>query len=228
MLKHWSDNDNFKKLSEQNKKNRLSDVEDFGPSLHICGSIPISERKRRLAQTLGREPTCKELFKETHCKVKDKTFVEKKSAKKYANHQNKWHEYSQAATQGGSQLPPMTQEEFWIKENLDKKGRVYGFGADGVKLNKSATIAAAHHSSAEHFDPRQQAQLFNESITKQAEAITQIAKKQGKTKRMLKKILRFFKGQSAGSSNQINLNPSDEDDSEDDNDDDPTNLSDSE
>ena len=122
----------------------------------------------------------------------------------------------------------MTQEEFWIKENLDKKGRVYGFGAEGVKLKKSATIAAARHSSAEHFDPRQQAQLFNESITKQAEAITQIAKKQGKTEHMLKKVLRFFKGQSAGSSSQINLNPDDEEDSEDDNDDDPTNLSDSE
>ena len=79
----------------------------------------------------------------------------------------------------------MTQEEFWIKENLDKKGRVYGFGTEGVKLKKSATIAAACHSSAEHFNPRQQAQLLNESITKQAEAITQIAKKQGKTERML-------------------------------------------
>ena len=48
----------------------------------------------------------------------------------------------------------MTQEEFWIKDNLDKKGRVYGFGAKGVKLKKSATIAAARHSSAKHFDPR--------------------------------------------------------------------------
>ena len=123
-------------------------------------------------------------------------------------------------------MPPITQEEFWIKENLDKKGRVYGFGTEGVKLKKSATIAAARHSSAEHFDPRQQAQLFNESITKQAEAITQLTKKQGKTERMLKKVLRFFKGQSAGSSN-INLNADDEENSENDNDDDLTNLSDS-
>ena len=35
------------------------------------------------AQTLGMKPTCEELFKDTHCKVKDKTFVDKKSAKKY-------------------------------------------------------------------------------------------------------------------------------------------------
>jgi len=43
---------------------------------------------------------------------------------------------------------------------------------------------------------------------------------------MLKKVLRFFKGQSAGSSN-INLNADDEENSENDNDDDLTNLSDS-
>ena len=43
---------------------------------------------------------------------------------------------------------------------------------------------------------------------------------------MLKKGLRFFKGQSAGSSS-INLNADDEEDSENDNDDDLTNLSDS-
>ena len=49
----------------------------------------------------------------------------------------------------------MTPEEFWVKENLDKKGRVNGFGTDGVKLNKSATIVAARHSLAEHFDPRE-------------------------------------------------------------------------
>ena len=92
-------------------------------------------------------------------------------------------------------------------------------------LKKSATIAAACHSSVEHFDPRQQAQLLNESITRQAEAITQIAMKQGKTERMLKKVLRFFKGQSAGSSDHTNFNPDDEENSQTDNDDDdPTNL----
>jgi len=49
----------------------------------------------------------------------------------------------------------MNSEEFWIKENLDKKDHVYGFDTEGVKLKKSATIAAARHSSVEHFDPRE-------------------------------------------------------------------------
>ena len=93
-------------------------------------------------------------------------------------------------------------------------------------MKKSATIAAARHSSVEHFDPRQQVQLLSESITKQAEVITQIAKKQGKTERMLKKVLRFFKGQSVGSSN-INLNADDKEDSDNDNDEILIHLSDS-
>ena len=75
-------------------------------------------------------------------------------------------EYTQATTQREFQLSPMTPEEFWDKENLDKKGRVYGFGMEGVKLKKSTRIAAARHSSVEHFDPRKQAQLPNQSITK--------------------------------------------------------------
>ena len=37
------------------------------------------------AKALGGEPTCEELFKDTHCKVKDKSFVDKKSTKKYVS-----------------------------------------------------------------------------------------------------------------------------------------------
>ena len=48
MLKHWREDDKFKKLSQQNKKNRLSNAEGFGLSLYTCGSILISKRKRRL------------------------------------------------------------------------------------------------------------------------------------------------------------------------------------
>jgi len=59
-------------------------------------------------------------------------------------------------------------------------------------LKKSAIIAAACHSSAEHFDPRQHAQLLSESITKQAEAITQIAKKTGKDRAHVEKSFKIF------------------------------------
>ena len=95
---------------------------------------------------------------------------------------------------------------------MDKKGHVYVFGTEGVKLKKSATIAAARHSSDEHFDPKEQAQLLNHSISKQAKPISQIAKKQGKTECIMKKVLSFVNGQSAGSSSQVNLDPDDEED----------------
>jgi len=37
------------------------------------------------AKALGRESTYEELFKDTHYKIKDKVFVDKKSAKKYVS-----------------------------------------------------------------------------------------------------------------------------------------------
>ena len=45
------------------------------------------------------------------------------------------------------------------------KSHVYGFYTEGVKLKKSATIAAIRHLSGEHFDLREQAQILNQSIT---------------------------------------------------------------
>ena len=51
-INYWSEDDKFKKLGQQNKKNRLRDAESSGLSLHTCGSIPISERKRRLVSNV--------------------------------------------------------------------------------------------------------------------------------------------------------------------------------
>ena len=47
MLEKWETDATFRKLSEQNSKNRNSDCGGLGPSLHIGGSIPISEHKRK-------------------------------------------------------------------------------------------------------------------------------------------------------------------------------------
>jgi len=40
---------------------------------------------------------------------------------------------------------------------MDKKDRVYALGIEGVGLKKSTAIAITRHSSAEHFDLREQA-----------------------------------------------------------------------
>jgi len=47
-LKKYWESPEFKKLSEQNKKNRNSDQDGIEPSLHTCGSIPVTEWRRRL------------------------------------------------------------------------------------------------------------------------------------------------------------------------------------
>jgi len=51
-LKQYWESPEFKKISEQAKINRASDVDGLGPSLHTCGCIPMSEHKRRLVRFL--------------------------------------------------------------------------------------------------------------------------------------------------------------------------------
>jgi len=46
LRKYWESPD-FKKLSEQNKKNGNSEQDGVGPSLHTCGTIPVTEWHRR-------------------------------------------------------------------------------------------------------------------------------------------------------------------------------------
>lgn len=88
LQKYWEDPD-FQKISAQNKKNRSSDPEGMGPSLHTCGSILMTERRRRLAVSLQREPTVDELYKDTHMhKKKDNkgNWVCKKSELRLEEH----------------------------------------------------------------------------------------------------------------------------------------------
>jgi len=51
LRKYWESPD-FKKLSEQNKKNQNSDQGGLGPSLHTCGSIPVTGWRRRYVSAL--------------------------------------------------------------------------------------------------------------------------------------------------------------------------------
>jgi len=51
LRKYWESPD-FKKVSEQNKKNRNSDQGGVGPSLHTCGAIPVTEWRRRYVSAL--------------------------------------------------------------------------------------------------------------------------------------------------------------------------------
>jgi len=51
LRKYW-ESPKFKKVSDQNKKNRNSDQGGDGPSLHTCGSIPITKWRRRYVSAL--------------------------------------------------------------------------------------------------------------------------------------------------------------------------------
>ena len=50
LQEYWT-SEKFKKVSAQVKKNRNSDQDGLGPSLHTYGSIPFSEQRRRLVRT---------------------------------------------------------------------------------------------------------------------------------------------------------------------------------
>ena len=42
-LKKYWESEEFQKLCSTGKKNRISDVDGVGPSLHTCGAIPMTE-----------------------------------------------------------------------------------------------------------------------------------------------------------------------------------------
>ncbi|XP_052171884.1 uncharacterized protein LOC127787865 isoform X3 [Diospyros lotus] len=63
----WND-EQYKKMAEQNKKNRASMI---GGSIHTGGSIPFTESRRRMARELNREPTEFEHFRKTHTRKDD-------------------------------------------------------------------------------------------------------------------------------------------------------------
>ena len=61
--------------------------------------------------------------------------------------------------------------DIWVQANLNNKGRVYGFGSEGVVMKQRArhSFSAARSSSVNNYDPREMAQRFNESVQKAAE-----------------------------------------------------------
>lgn len=175
--KYW-EGPNFQKISAQNKKNRSSDPEGMGPSLHTCGSIPMTERRRRLAVSFQREPTVDELYKDTHMhKNKDNqgNWVCKKSELRLEEHRNRWQEYrSSHSTDDSSQSPPLSKHDIWVQGNLTSNGHVYGFGAEGVLMKqRSRLLVSSRSSSVNNYDAHELAMRLNESAFKAAEEARQ-------------------------------------------------------
>ena len=62
------------------------------------------------------------------------------------------------------------ERDFWVAQNLNNKGRVYGFGSEGLVMRQQARYStSARSSSVNNYDPREIAQRLNESFAKAAE-----------------------------------------------------------
>uniref|UniRef100_A0A7C9ARR3 Uncharacterized protein n=1 Tax=Opuntia streptacantha TaxID=393608 RepID=A0A7C9ARR3_OPUST len=83
-LKQYWESPEFKKISEQAKINRASDVDGLDPSLHTCGCIPMSKHKRRLEEKIDEEVRPIKLSAHTHQR-KDKTWVDARSSVAYVS-----------------------------------------------------------------------------------------------------------------------------------------------
>lgn len=147
-LQNYWKSPEFKEKSEQAKKNRSSDVDGLGTSLHTGGSIPMTEHKRRLEIREGKEVMDVDLFLATHQK-KDKSWVDNRSAKTYEKWANTWKdvEMSQESEELSSQNSvKLTQDQVWARDNRTKRGTIYGIGGEGGKY-KSATSQCFSKSS---------------------------------------------------------------------------------
>ncbi|XP_052177589.1 uncharacterized protein LOC127791652 [Diospyros lotus] len=135
-LKEYWNTPEFKSKSEKAKKNRSSDI---GGSKHTCGSIPMSEHKKRLSKLLGRPPTQAELFIATHQRKDNSGFVDSRSEETYADFQMR-----QASSQSSAVGPTedsdaagqpsqaaLHETSLWLEvAGGKKKGRVYGMGSE--------------------------------------------------------------------------------------------------
>ena len=64
----------------------------------------------------------------------------------------------------------ISEHDFWITQNLKNKGRVYGFGSEGLVMKEQVCQStSARSSSVNNYDAREVAIRLNESVAKAAE-----------------------------------------------------------
>ena len=88
-------------------------------------------------------------------------------------HTKRWQEYrsSNTSTDDSSQSPnPLSERDVWVEANLNSKGRVYGFGAEGVLMRERSRMSVSTRSSSvNNYDAREMAMRLNETAVKAAE-----------------------------------------------------------
>jgi len=64
---------------------------------------------------------------------------------------------------------PISERDLWVAQNLNNKGRVYGFGSVGLVMKQqSRRSTSARSSSVNNYDAREMAKRLNESVAKAA------------------------------------------------------------
>ena len=87
-------------------------------------------------------------------------------------HTKRWQEYrsSNPSTDDSSQSLPLSERDIWVQGNLNSKGRVYGFGAEGVVMRERSRMSVSSRSSSvNNYDAREMAMRLNETAVKAAE-----------------------------------------------------------
>ncbi|XP_052193886.1 uncharacterized protein LOC127802215 [Diospyros lotus] len=142
-LKEYWNTPEFMSKLEKAKKNRSSDI---GGSKHTCGSIPMSEHKKRLSKLLGRPPTQAELFIAMHQRKDSSGFVDSRSEETYADFQM-WQASSQSSAVGPTEYSDAAgqpsqaafdETSLWLEvAGGKKKGCVYGMGSEAHVIPSS-------------------------------------------------------------------------------------------
>jgi len=91
-------------------------------------------------------------------------------------HTQKWEQFhnTQPSTKDTTNDEPLLERDFWVVQNLNNKGRVYGFGSEGLVMRQqSRQSMPARSSSVNNYDACEMAQGLNGSVTKAAEEARQ-------------------------------------------------------
>ena len=84
-------------------------------------------------------------------------------------HTQKWEQFrnTQPSTEYTTTDEPVMERDFWVAQNLNNKGRVYGFGSEGLVMKQqSCQSTSAWSSSVNNYDAHEMATRLNESVVK--------------------------------------------------------------
>nr|GMD05931.1 putative transposase En/Spm [Ipomoea batatas] len=175
LVRIWG-SDEFKKLSEKNKRNKNSDCDGLGASLHSCGSIPMTEHHRRLKEKLGEDPSHAALYEHTHKRKNGNGAYVCRKAQKVVD----------VANDLLQSQPDASNAQLWLEAigGVKRGGYVYGFGSDTQhyfpEASRGSNSKSAESSSnasllAEIQQMREENKMFREEVVKMSAILTQLS-----------------------------------------------------